>query len=97
MHIVIPVPWELSMEEVDCSFVTEDLAKLAVLYLNNGIWNGVRLLSESWVKEFTKMQFRDSWSHSNPTLKARLVLRIWFPELEMHTKMRIGLMGVLDS
>ena len=48
---------------------TEDLAKLAVLYLNNGIWNGVRLLSESWVKEFTKMQFRDSWSHSNPTLK----------------------------
>lgn len=48
---------------------TEDLAKLALLYLNKGIWNGKRLLSEKWVEQFTKTQFRDSWSHSNPTLK----------------------------
>jgi CubicO group peptidase (beta-lactamase class C family) len=27
-----------------------DLARLGLLYLNNGIWNGERVLSESWVK-----------------------------------------------
>ena len=27
-----------------------DLARLGLLYLNNGMWNGERILSESWVK-----------------------------------------------
>ena len=27
-----------------------DLARLGLLYLNGGVWNGERLLSESWIK-----------------------------------------------
>lgn len=30
-----------------------DLAKFAYLYLNNGIWEGQRILSEKWIKEST--------------------------------------------
>lgn len=35
---------------------TKDMAKIGVLYLNNGVYDGKRLLSEEWVKEATKDQ-----------------------------------------
>ena len=28
---------------------TEDMVKLGILYMNGGVWNGVRILSEEWV------------------------------------------------
>ena len=31
----------------------DDIAKLGLLYLHGGVWNGVRLLSEQWVKTAT--------------------------------------------
>ena len=34
---------------------TKDMAKLGVLYMNNGIYNGRRILSEQWVKDATTM------------------------------------------
>lgn len=41
-----------------------DMMKLGILYLNGGIWNGERLLSENWVREAGKAQI--STGHPNP-------------------------------
>lgn len=35
---------------------TEDIAKLGLFYLNKGIWNGKRLLSEAWIDKATSLQ-----------------------------------------
>jgi CubicO group peptidase (beta-lactamase class C family) len=35
---------------------TEDIARFGQLYLQKGVWNGVRLLAESWVEEATSHQ-----------------------------------------
>ncbi len=35
---------------------TEDIAKLGQLYLQKGVWNGQRILPESWVAEATSRQ-----------------------------------------
>lgn len=37
----------------------EDLAKIGLLHLKNGIWNGERLLSSDWVKEALSKQVQD--------------------------------------
>lgn len=38
------------------SIVTEDIAKFGMLYLQKGLWEGNRLLSEEWVEEATSAQ-----------------------------------------
>ncbi|MBE6583253.1 MAG: serine hydrolase [Ruminococcaceae bacterium] len=50
--------WELSPEGIECGgwglyLTREDMAKLGLLYLNNGIYDGKRIISESWVKMST--------------------------------------------
>lgn len=35
---------------------TEDIARLGLLYLNQGLWHGQRLLSEAWIAEATARQ-----------------------------------------
>jgi len=53
--------WGRSPEGVDfgdggISLRTEDLAKFGQLYLQKGIWNGRRLISEKWVEAATSRQ-----------------------------------------
>ena len=55
------VTWDRSPQGICCGgwgihVSTEDLAKLGQLYLNGGIFDGKRLLSEKWVKEATSAQ-----------------------------------------
>ncbi len=42
---------------------TEDLAKLGILFLNNGVWSGQEVVSPEWVGESTAPRFLwgDSW------------------------------------
>ena len=37
---------------------SRDLAKLGELFLNNGLWNDKRIVSEQWVRESTKERFK---------------------------------------
>ncbi len=51
--------WELSPEGVEAGgwglyLTREDAAKLGRLYLDKGMWNGKRLISEEWIKLSTK-------------------------------------------
>jgi CubicO group peptidase (beta-lactamase class C family) len=53
--------WGKSQEGVNLgdggiSLHTEDLAKFGQLYLQKGVWNGKRLLSEEWVEAATSLQ-----------------------------------------
>jgi CubicO group peptidase (beta-lactamase class C family) len=50
--------WEVSPQGINNGYAglrvkTEDIAKLGILYLQNGIWNGKRVLNADWVKEAT--------------------------------------------
>lgn len=36
---------------------TEDMLKIGQLYLQNGVWNGKRIVSEKWIQESTKPHF----------------------------------------
>jgi len=38
---------------------TKDMAKLGVLYMNGGVWEGKRIISEEWIQSATK-------SHTSP-------------------------------
>lgn len=50
--------WDESPEGIDFGgwgihISAEDMLKLGVLYLNKGVWNGKRILSEEWIDEAT--------------------------------------------
>jgi len=53
--------WDRSPEGINTGgwglrITTEDIAKLGQLYLQNGMWQGERILSEAWVQEATSKQ-----------------------------------------
>ncbi|MCZ8516921.1 serine hydrolase [Paenibacillus filicis] len=42
------------------NITTEDIAKFGQLYLQKGVWNGRRILSEAWVEEATSKQISNN-------------------------------------
>ena len=48
------------------NFTAEDMAKITILYLNKGKWNGKQLVPEDWIERMTTMQFEKSMDASNP-------------------------------
>lgn len=55
---------------------TEDIAKLGQLYLQKGIWNGERLLTEQWVSEAIGKQI-DNGPNPNPDWASGYGYQIW--------------------
>lgn len=62
--------WEKSPEGFNTGFngfnaTAEDITKLGLLYLNRGVWNGKRILSEQWVDEAMSVQIdnADNWKN----------------------------------
>ena len=53
--------WEVSPQGINTGgwglrLKTEDIAKFGQLYLQKGMWNGKRLLSEAWINDATRME-----------------------------------------
>lgn len=60
LHIDIP-QWDESPQGINAGgwglqLKTEDMAKFGQLFLQKGVWNGKRLVSEAWVNEASKYQ-----------------------------------------
>ena len=60
LHIDIP-EWEESPQGINAGgwglqLKTEDMAKFGQLFLQKGVWNGKRLLSEEWIEQASKYQ-----------------------------------------
>ncbi len=55
---------------------TEDIAKLGQLYLQGGVWEGRRLLSEEWVREATRSQV-DNSAETNPDWSQGYGFQFW--------------------
>ena len=53
---------------------SRDLAKIGQLFLNNGMWNSRRIVSEQWVRESTRERFRfgksDRWGYGYHWMQA---------------------------
>lgn len=55
------VDWEVCPKGIEKGgwgmyLVPEDMAKIGLLYLQLGLWNGKRLISEEWIREAIQMQ-----------------------------------------
>lgn len=61
-----PASWDLSPEGYNTggnglSCTLEDMLKFGVLHLQDGVWEGQRLLPEGWVARATRNQVREAW------------------------------------
>ncbi len=59
--------WEVSPQGINTggyglSIKTNDIAKFGQLYLQKGLWNGSRILSESWIESATSRQISNGGS-----------------------------------
>jgi hypothetical protein len=56
---------------------TEDFARLAQLYLQQGAWNGVHILSPGWVAEATAVHSDNSNTQTNPDWSVGYGYQFW--------------------
>ncbi|MCI8388068.1 MAG: serine hydrolase [Clostridiales bacterium] len=73
--------WEKSREEISdggwgIHVSPEDMLKLGVLYLNKGVWNGKRILSEKWIEEASSVH-SDTSSNANSDWQLGYGYQIW--------------------
>jgi CubicO group peptidase (beta-lactamase class C family) len=47
------------------SMTTRDLAKIGRLYMNGGVWNGKRIVSEDWIRQSTAYDTSNDGYHFN--------------------------------
>ena len=67
------ISWETdalgnSLGGVGLNLKTEDIAKLGLLYLHEGRWNGKPLLNSDWIREATRMHIRNDGATETPWL-----------------------------
>jgi CubicO group peptidase (beta-lactamase class C family) len=55
---------------------TDAVARLGLLYLQNGVWNGQRLLSEEWIAEATRVQV-ETPNEPNPDWRRGYGFQFW--------------------
>ena len=55
---------------------TDAIARLGLLYLQRGIWNGQRLLAEEWVAEATRLQVKNP-NEPNPDWRQGYGFQFW--------------------
>lgn len=70
LGIAVPY-WEQCPNGIDfggfgLNLTTEDIAKFGLLYLQKGMWQGRRLLSEEWIAEATSKQIENGGPQTDP-------------------------------
>jgi CubicO group peptidase (beta-lactamase class C family) len=75
------VGWQQRPEGRDLGYsglhaTTDAIAKLGLLYLQRGVWNGQRLLSADWVAEATRLQVENS-NEPNPDWQQGYGFQFW--------------------
>ncbi|GAB3996327.1 hypothetical protein GCM10028807_38590 [Spirosoma daeguense] len=63
--------WEVSPQGINTGgwglrLRTEDIAKFGQLYLQKGVWNGKRLISEAWIDEATRFEVQSAGGGKRP-------------------------------
>lgn len=56
---------------------TEAIARFGQLYLQNGVWNGTRIISEEWIAEATKPTSDNSNTQTNPDWSVGYGYQFW--------------------
>jgi CubicO group peptidase (beta-lactamase class C family) len=56
---------------------TEDIARFGQMYLQNGTWNGQRIIPEEWIAEATKFHSDNSNTQTNPDWTAGYGYQFW--------------------
>ena len=79
---IVGATWETCPQGIDTggfglSVKTEDIACLGQLYLQKGVWNGQRILSEAWVQEATSFQVSNAAAQSNPDWQQGYGYQFW--------------------
>ncbi|HEY0240921.1 MAG TPA: serine hydrolase domain-containing protein [Friedmanniella sp.] len=76
-----PVGWQQHPAGRDLGFTglhatTDAIARLGLLYLQRGVWNGTRLLSDAWVAEATRTQVANP-DEPNPDWRQGYGFQFW--------------------